>query len=85
MAGVERLAPTSDAVVEYDRYHLVLYAALLEASDAGRPWREVASEIMHIDVDVDDAKTCWRSHLDRARWLVGDGLGHAIAAFGRAD
>lgn len=26
--------------------------------------------------------SCWRLHLDRARWIVGEGLGQAIEAFG---
>lgn len=81
MIAVERRAPESDAVVDYDRCHLALYAALLEAADSGRPWQGAAAELMHLDVNHSDAEACWRSHIERARWIVGDGLGVAICAF----
>jgi hypothetical protein len=76
-----RRAPEGDAVVDYDRRHLALYAALLEAADAGRAWQEAATSLMRLDATECDAKACWRSHLERARWIVGDGLGIAIDAF----
>jgi hypothetical protein len=78
---VERRAPSGDAVVDYDRAHLALYAALLEAADAGHCWREAAATIMGIDIADCDAEPCWRSHLDRARWIVGAGLGKTLIAF----
>ena len=81
MAFVDRLAPEGEQVVEYDRRHLALYAALMEAVDAGRSWQESAATLMQLDVDAEEAETCWRSHLDRARWLVGDGLKTAMIAF----
>lgn len=68
-------------VVDYDRRHLALYAALLEAADAGRAWQDAATSLMRLDVTERDAEACWRSHLERARWIVGDGLGIAIDAF----
>ena len=82
MDVVDRLAPTGNAVVDYDRRHLALYAALLEADDAGSDWQAAAASLMRIDVTECDAETCWRSHLDRARWIVGKGLGSALVAFG---
>ena len=82
MDVVDRLAPTGNAVVDYDRRHLALYAALLEADDAGSDWQAAASSLMGIDVTANDAECCWRSHLDRARWIVGEGLGSALIAFG---
>lgn len=81
MDVVDRLAPTGNAVVDYDRRHLAIYAALLEADDSGRAWQDAATTLMRIDVTERDAEACWRSHLDRARWIVGDGLGLAIDAF----
>lgn len=42
MSGIEKQAPGGKEVVEYDRKNLALYAALLEADDAGRDWREAA-------------------------------------------
>jgi hypothetical protein len=77
----DQLAPTGETVVDYDRHHLALYAALLEADDTGRAWQEAATSLMRIDVTKRDAEACWRSHLERARWIVGDGLGIAIEAF----
>ena len=77
-------APTGQAVA-YDREHLALYAALLQADDAGRDWREAASSLMHLDPAAKDAEACWRSHLERARWIVGEGLAQALVVFnGRA-
>jgi hypothetical protein len=38
--------------------------------------------LMGLDVADASAKPCWRSHLERARWIVGDGLAEACAAFG---
>ncbi len=82
MMRVARRAPSGEAVVDYDRTHLALYAALLEAADAGRCWQEAAATIMGIEIADSHAETCWRSHLDRARWIVGPGLGVALSAFG---
>lgn len=81
MISVEPLAPSGDDVVEYDRRNLALYAALLEADDAGREWHDAATALMRLDVTSCGAETCWRSHLDRARWIVGEGLGNALVAF----
>lgn len=83
MTRLERRAPEGDIVADYDRHHLALYAALLEANDAGRDWRDAATSLMKIDVAQRDAEACWRSHLERARWIIGDGLGNAIAAFNK--
>src|SRR3546814_14121204 len=79
---IEAKAPTGDTVVDYDRTHLALYAALLDAADAGRCWRDAATALMGIDIADPRAEACWRSHLDRARWIVGDGLGPALIASG---
>ena len=74
---------TLDAVVvEYDRRHLALYASLLDAADAGVDWRISATELMRLDLTDCSAEACWRSHLERARWIVGEGLGSALVAFG---
>jgi hypothetical protein len=68
-------------VVDYDRRNLALYAALLEADDAGYDWRDAAALLMQVDVTRKDAEACWRSHLDRARWIVGDGMEAALKSF----
>ena len=84
MIELRALAPTGEAIVDYDRDNLALYAALLDAADAGEPWQDAATTLMRIDTDDDGAEECWRSHLDRARWIIGEGLGSAIVAFGSA-
>ena len=82
MGAIDRLAPSGDEAVDYDQRHLALYAALLEAYDAGGDWRDSAASLMQLDVTERGAEACWRSHLERARWIVGDGLGSALAVFG---
>lgn len=82
MDVVDRLAPTGNAVVDYDRRHLALYAALLEAADSGCDWRDAAASLMRLDVTRTEAEACWRSHLERAKWIVGEGLASAVVAFG---
>ena len=82
MTIVERLAPVGDDVVDYDRRHLALYAALLDAADSGCDWRDAATGLMRIDAAREGAEACWRSHFERARWIVGEGLGSALEAFG---
>ncbi|WP_343061257.1 hypothetical protein [Novosphingobium flavum] len=69
----------------YDRGHLALYAALLDAEEAGMAWHEAAATIMRIDIADAGAHGCWRSHLERARWIIGEGLGAALEAFGRTS
>ena len=80
-SAVRPLAPTGGSAVDYDRRHLTLYAALLDADDAGGCWTEAAATILRIDPDADGAEACWRSHVERARWIVGDGLASALIAF----
>ena len=79
---LQNVAPTGP-VADYDRGHLALYAALLDADTAGQAWQDVATTLMGIDIADAGAEICWRSHLERARWIVGDGLGAAIQAFGQ--
>ena len=85
MRDIHDFAPSGEAVTDYDRCQLSLYAALLDAADASVPWRDAASAVMGIDPAEVGAEICWRSHLDRARWIVGRGLAQAIEAFGQAD
>ena len=83
MVRVNERAPDGRTVAEYDRCSLPLYAALLDAADTGQDWRDAASVILGLDVSDAGAEACWRSHLERARWIVGEGLGQAIEAFDR--
>lgn len=81
---LDRIAPAGDAVLEYDRRHLLTYAELLDAADAGIGWEAGSLAVLGLDpaVDSEHARSCWDSHLSRARWITGDGLGSAIEAFG---
>jgi hypothetical protein len=81
-SSLRPVAPNGDEVLDYDRTHLSLYAALLDADQSGEDWRLSASTLMKLDPDDREAETCWRSHLRRAHWIVGAGLANAIAAFG---
>lgn len=84
METIAPAAPTGGDVVEYDRRHLALYAAMLDANDAGLDWTDAARSLMGIDVAEAGAEACWQSHLDRARWIIGNGLEKAVSAFGRS-
>lgn len=75
------IAPSSD-VTRYDRDHLALYAALLDAERAGSLWQDAACCLMGLDPDKAESEACWRSHLERAQWIVGDGMAPALVAFG---
>jgi hypothetical protein len=77
---VAALAPSCNAITLYDQSHLITYARLLSDERAGIGWAESAQTILrcHVEKDVDSANACWRSHLDRAQWLISDGLQHLI-------
>lgn len=81
MNGIGALAPSGETVVDYDRRNLSLYAALLDAADAGEDWEGTAWTLMQLDANDPQARACWHSHLERARWIVSDGLESAIVAF----
>lgn len=70
-------------VTSYDQHQLALYAALLDADAAGTVWLEVAQTVMLLDPEQNGAEQCWRSHLERARWIVGEGLASAVESFGQ--
>jgi hypothetical protein len=81
---LRNVAP-SGQLTGYDRQNLPVYAELLDANAAGMGWAEGARLILDLDVAVDseNARKCWESHLARARWIVGEGLGSALQAFER--
>lgn len=84
MPTLDATAP-SGAATNYDRSHLMTYAELLDADSRGVAWEESAATILGLDpvADRDKARLCWTSHLERARWIVGEGLASAVEAFGR--
>jgi len=82
--GIVERAPNNPAMTDYDRVQMLTYARLLDAESDGYGWTDVAVEVLDLDVAADPAgaKRCWQSHLDRARWIVGDGLAAVIASDG---
>jgi hypothetical protein len=85
MGDILDLAPSGEAVTAYDLQQIALYAALIDAADTMIVWEDAAADLMQIDPQGAGAEACWRSHLDRARWIVGPGLAQAVTKFGRAD
>jgi hypothetical protein len=83
MSLLRDLAPIGTQVTDYDRRHLALYAALLDAEDAGLDWSQAASSLLGLDPMGSGTEACWRSHMERARWMVGAGLPNALEAFAR--
>ncbi len=83
--SIALLAPSDEMPTSYDRRHLALYAAILDADGARLQWADAVSALMGIDPEAHGAEDCWRSHLDRARWIVGDGLAQAVSTFGRSE
>lgn len=77
---VAALAPSCNAITLYDQSHLITYARLLSDKRAGIGWAESARIILRCDVekDVESANACWQSHLERAQWLISDGLQYLI-------
>lgn len=70
--GISPLAPSTDEFTDYDAAHMLTYARLLDAERAGYGWKAAAREILLLDVegDVEAAARSWRSHYNRALWLI---------------
>ncbi len=84
---LESCAPEGEAVTVYDQQHFLTYARLLDAEREAVDWREAATEILKLDVthDPDAAERCFRSHLDRAHWIVGPGLVSIVAGVRQSE
>jgi hypothetical protein len=84
--GIAAVAPTVDEFTDYDAAQMLTYARLLDAVSAGHDWQAAARDILLLDVELglEAAERCWRSHYDRALWSVGDGLLRAAEANARA-
>lgn len=65
-------APAADAITPYDEAHFITYARLLDAEAEGADWREVSRIVLHRNPDDDPDRTyrCWKTHLNRAKWIV---------------
>jgi hypothetical protein len=71
----EDRAPADDCITAYDERHFVTYLRLLDATDKGADWREVALIVFGLDAaeDADHARSVHDSHLKRARWMTEQG------------
>ena len=72
--------PASDQVSAYDERHFSTYLRLLDASDEGAAWPEVALIVFGIDAAVEPtrARLVHESHLARARWMTSHGYRHLL-------
>jgi hypothetical protein len=67
---------SKDCITDYDRANFVTYARILDAVCVNLPWRRAAAEILGLDIADDEANAfrIWAAYVDRAEWIVGDGL-----------
>ncbi len=70
---LQSVAPIDDNITPYDRAHFKLYLQLLDAEQQSVDWQTVATDIMGLDPEEASAKTCWQSHLQRAKWMSESG------------
>jgi hypothetical protein len=75
-----KLVMRYDRITEYDRAHFLTYARILDAVRSDQTWQDAARDILDLDAESDelDAYRIWCAHVDRAEWIVGDGLALAI-------
>jgi hypothetical protein len=71
-----KLIMLNDRITEYDRAHFLSYARILDAVRFNQTWQEAARDILDLDAESDEpsAYRIWCAHVDRAEWIVGDGL-----------
>lgn len=76
------VAPTGEALTDYDRLHLVTYLRLLDAAADGADPDEVARIVLRIDPDEEPerARRAHASHLARARWMTESGYRHLLVS-----
>jgi hypothetical protein len=70
-----------DQITDYDRAHFLTYARILDAVNSDQAWHQAASKILILDVAGDEANAyrIWSAHVDRAEWIVGEGLKLIVA------
>jgi hypothetical protein len=70
------LVMRDDQITDYDRAHFLTYARILDAVRCGQAWHKAACEMLDVDIVSDEANAyrVWCAHVDRAEWIVGDGL-----------
>ncbi len=69
-------APNETCLTDYDRAHLATYLRLLDAESEGAAWQEVTKVIFDLDPVSDPARAeqTYRSHLERAHWMIENGF-----------
>lgn len=79
-APVFDVAPTEEALTDYDRLHLVTYLRLLDAEAEQADWTEVSRIVLRIDPDCEPerARRAYDTHLARARWMSVAGYRHLL-------
>ena len=77
---VREAAPEEETLTGYDQQHLVTYLRLLDAERDEADWREVAEFVLGLDpmLEAERAHKVWRSHLERAHWMVRAGYRHLL-------
>ncbi len=77
---LKQFPPVSPTVTAYDHAHHATYLRLLDASNEGADWQEVARVVLDLDPksDPETAKAIWERHLDRARWMSEQGYRQLI-------
>lgn len=74
----------SETLTDYDLSHLAVYLRLLDAEKDEADWREVARLVLRRDPDASEAnaRRCWESHIERARWMTHTGYRLLLAQGG---
>jgi len=70
---LQTAAPVDDTITPYDRTHFKLYLQLLDAEQQGIDWKVVVTDIMKLNPQDASTRTCWQSHLQRAKWMSESG------------
>lgn len=71
-----KMVMRDDQITEYDRAHFLTYARILDAVRSDQTWQEAARDLLDLNAESDElgAYRIWCAHVDRAEWIVGDGL-----------
>ncbi len=65
----------SPSVTAFDHRHLKQYLRILDGSDDGADWREIATVVLELDVASKPirARQVYDAYLERARWMSTHG------------
>ncbi|MBU6298943.1 MAG: DUF2285 domain-containing protein [Alphaproteobacteria bacterium] len=74
------VAPTVEALTDYDYTLLVVYIRMLDAEAAKADWREVVRVLFKIDPEKEPARALrmYDSHMMRAHWMTQQGYRHLL-------